>query len=119
MKNSGITVSNIIKAADLQILQGEQLTKIPVKGGYASDLLSDVIANSKAGDVWITLQGHPNIIAVAKLKELAAIIIVNGRQPESETLKKAQAEKIVILASKLPAFEIIGCLYKMGISGLH
>jgi predicted transcriptional regulator len=86
-------------------------------GGYVSDLLSDVMANAKAGDVWITLQIHQNIVAVATLKELSAIIIIGGRQPEKQTLAKAEEEKIPLLLSELTAFEVAGRLYQMGISG--
>lgn len=82
-----------------------------VSGGYASDLLSDVIANAKKDNIWITLQIHQNIVGVATLKELTGIIIVNGRKPEAETLKKAEQENIPIMITKLPAFEIIGKLY--------
>lgn len=84
-----------------------------VTGAYVSDLLSDVIANSEQGDLWITLQVHPNIVAVATLKELSGIILVNGRQPEMETLKKAREEQIPLMTSKLPTFELAGKLYKL------
>ncbi|MBM3710021.1 MAG: serine kinase, partial [Actinobacteria bacterium] len=87
----------------------------------ASDLLSDVIANAKKDSIWITLQIHQNIIGVAVLKELAGIIIVNGRKPEAETLKKAEQENIPVMVTELPAFEIIGKLYgllrSLGFSG--
>ena len=86
-------------------------------GGYASDLLSDVIANSKKDNIWITLQIHQNIVGVASLKELAGIIVVNGREPEEEALRKAEEENIPIMLTKLPAFEIVGRLYKLGIRG--
>ena len=89
-----------------------------VSGGYASDLLSDVMANSKKDDIWITLQIHQNIVGVASLKELAGIIIVNGREPEEETLKKAGEENIPIMLTKLPAFEIVGRLYRLSIRGM-
>jgi len=85
--------------------------------GYVSDLLSDVMANAKAGDVWVTLQVHQNIVAVAALKELAAVILIGGRQPERQTLAKAEAENIPLLLTELPAFEVAGRLYQMGISG--
>ncbi len=88
-----------------------------VTGGYVSDLLSDVMANAKAGDVWVTLQVHQNIVAVATLKELAAIIIVGGRQPEKPALAKAEEENIPILLTELPSFEVVGRLYQMGIPG--
>jgi hypothetical protein len=86
-------------------------------GGYVSDLLSDVMANAQSGDVWVTLQVHQNIVAVAALKELAAIIIIGGRQPEKQTLAKAEEEKIPILLTELSAFEVAGQLYQMDISG--
>ena len=86
-------------------------------GGYVSDLLSDVMANAKAGDLWVTLQTHQNIVAVASLKEIAGIIIIGGREPEKATLTKAEEEKIPILLTNLPAFEVVGRLYQMGISG--
>jgi predicted transcriptional regulator len=86
-------------------------------GGYVSDLLSDVMANAKAGDLWVTLQTHQNIVAVASLKEIAGIIIIGGREPEKATLAKAEEEKIPILLTSLPAFEVVGRLYQMGISG--
>ena len=88
-----------------------------VAGGYASDLLSDVMGHAKKDAVWVTLQIHPNIVAVAVLKELAAIIIVNGREPAAETLEQAEKEKIPILVSPLGTFELVGKLYELGIRG--
>ena len=88
-----------------------------ITGGYASDLLSDVLAHARENDLWITLQLHPNIVAVASMKRVAAIVIINGREPAVETVAKADEENIPILVSQLPAYELIGRLYTMGISG--
>lgn len=85
----------------------------PVTGCYVSDLLSDVMAHAREGNLWITLQTHPNIVAVAALKNLAGIIITNSRVPEEETLKKAEAEKITIATSASSTFEAGGMLYLM------
>lgn len=86
-----------------------------VTGGYASDLLSDVLANSHEGNIWITLQIHQNIVAVASLKELAGIILVSGREPEEDTVAKAESEGIPLLVSGLSTFELVGRLYELGI----
>ncbi|MFA4828606.1 MAG: hypothetical protein WC855_08135 [Thermodesulfovibrionales bacterium] len=86
-----------------------------VTGGYASDLLSDVIGNAKEGSIWITLQVHLNIVAVASLKGLAGIILVNNRMPDGDTLKKASEENIPVMTSPLAAFELIGRLYTLGL----
>lgn len=88
-----------------------------IAGVYVSDLLSDVIANAGAGDIWITLQLHVNIVAVASMKELSGIIIVNGRQPEHETMARAETEAIPIMVSTLSAFELAGKLYQAGLRG--
>ncbi len=89
-----------------------------VSGGYAGDLLSDVIAHSQQGQVWVTIQVHANVVAVAALKEHAAILIVNGRVPAAETLARAAEEKVTILASGLTAFETVGRLYELGVGGV-
>ena len=119
MSNETIKISDIIDKYNLKAVSCPSLAGQDIKGGYASDLLSDVMANAKAGDIWVTLQMHPNIVAVAKLKELAGIIIVNNRTPQEEALNKAEAENIIILTSDLPAFELVGKLYDLGISGIR
>lgn len=111
-------LKELVKQLDLDVLAGKNLLGRNVSGGYASDLLSDVMANSKKDNIWVTMQIHQNVIAVASLKELAGIIIVNGREPEEEALKKAKEENTPIMLTKLPAFEIVGRLYKLGIRGM-
>ena len=106
-------IHRIVEELKLEIKSRVSNPDKEVTGGYASDLLSDVIANAKKDSVWITLQIHKNIVGVAALKELAGIIIVNGRKPEKETIEKAEEEDIPIMVTKLPAFEIIGKLYRM------
>ena len=110
-------LKEIVEKFDLDVKCGADKLDEEIGGGYSSDLLSDVIANGKAGDIWITLQIHKNIVGVASMKELLGIIIINGRQPEEGTLEKAKEEGIPIMVSKLPAFELVGRLYELGISG--
>lgn len=84
-----------------------------VSGCYISDLLSDVMANGMKGEVWITIQTHPNIVVVAVIKDLPAIIITNGRAPQTDTSQKAKAEKITIMTTADTSFNIAGKLYNM------
>ncbi len=108
-------ISDIVRTLGLEVVSGDELLEGEVTGGYAGDLLSAVLANSEKGYVWITLQIHQNIIAVASSKELSGIIIVNGRKPEEETLKKAKEEKMPVMISNLLTYEVAGRLYEMGI----
>lgn len=105
----------VAKALDLELRCGD--LEAETGGGYVSDLMSDVIAHAEAGDLWLTVQVHANIVAVAAMKDLSGIVLTGGREPEAETLRKAAAKKITVLASKLPAFELAGRLYQLGLRG--
>ena len=106
-------IKEIIEKLQLKALAGQENLDVDITGGFTSDLLSDVIANSKEGNLWITLQIHQNIIAVARLKDLAGIIIVNNREPDEDTLKKANEENVPVLCCQDMAFEISGRLYEL------
>jgi serine kinase of HPr protein (carbohydrate metabolism regulator) len=106
-------LKEIIEKLQLKVLTGQDKLDVEVTSGYTSDLLSDVIANSKESNLWITLQTHQNIIAVAKLKDLSVIIIVNNREPDENTLQKAKEENLPLLGSEEMAFEVSGKLYEL------
>jgi len=106
-------LKEIVEKLQLQVLVGQDRLDIEVTGGYTSDLLSDVMANSKGKNLWITLQTHENIVAVAKLKDLAGIIIINNRKPDEGTLQRAKDEKVTLLASGETAFRVTGKMYDL------
>lgn len=108
-------LTEIIESLSLEVMTPGLDLDREVTGGYVSDLLSDVIGNAKEKSVWITLQIHLNIIAVASLKGLSGIILVNNRRPDDATLKKALEEKVPVLTSSLPTFEVVGRLYSLGL----
>jgi predicted transcriptional regulator len=112
-----MTLQEIVDRFDLEVVSGKDKLDRTVEHGYASDLMSDVIANAREGDLWITLQIHVNVVAVAVMKNLSGIILIGGRHPEEATLKKAQEEHMPILTSRLSAFEMAGRLYTAGITG--
>ena len=114
-----MTVFDIAKSFGLETKTGKDHLAGEVTGGYASDLLSDVIAHSRKGNIWVTIQTHPNIVAVATMKELSGIILAGGREPDADTVQKAEEEGMPILISPLFTFELVGRLYQIGISGMN
>ena len=108
-----MTVQDIVSQLNLKICSGEKGLQREIKGGYTSDLLSDVMGHAQEGDVWITIQTHNNVMAIASLKEIAAIILVKGHVPEEDTLEESNNENIPILSTPLQTFEITGQLYKL------
>ncbi len=110
-----MTLADVVEAMNLEVRAGTSELDREVEGGYVSDLLSDVIAGSREGDLWVTLQLHQNIVAVAFLNNLAGIVIVGGREPDPDTLEKAEDQGVPILVSTMPTYELAGRLYEMGI----
>jgi len=106
-------LNDIVKELSLEVKSYRDGLQNDVTGAYVSDLLSDVMANCKEGNIWITLQTHINIVAVASLKAVRGIIIVSNRPVPEDTLKKSEEEKITVMTSPLPAFEIAGKVYGM------
>jgi hypothetical protein len=108
-----MVLTTIIEKLGLEVKSSSGDLAAEVSGVYVSDLLSDVMANSCEGQLWVTLQVHPNIVAVATLKDLAGIILVNGREPEKETLQKAEEEQIPLMTTRLPTYQLAGKLYEL------
>jgi len=110
-------LNEIAQALELKVTVGEDKLDQAVTGGYVGDLLSDVMGHAREGQVWITRQAHQNIVAVADLKDLAGIILVNGCEPADDTVEKAREKGIPILVSSLPAFELTGKVYLLMVTG--
>jgi predicted transcriptional regulator len=108
-----MTIENIINAFQLTIITGSDFLQKPVKGAYVSDLLSDVMGRAKEGDVWVTMQTHKNIVAVASLKDISAVVIVNGGKPDEDTISAAAMEGVILLGAKDSAFKVSGEIYKL------
>jgi predicted transcriptional regulator len=106
-------VKDIISILNLKIFGGEQGLDREIIGGYTSDLLSDVMGHADNGKVWITLQTHKNVIAIASLKELAAVILIKGNEPDADMLAQARDEGIPVLGTEDEAFETTGKLYNL------
>ncbi len=106
-------LQDIMNELSLEVKACEEGLQKEVTGAYVSDLLSDVMANSADGNVWITLQTHLNIVAVSDMKGLSGIIIIGNRPLQDEVIKKAESEKVTILSTPLHAFEAAGKLYKL------
>lgn len=108
-----MTIAEVVDKLELKIHSGKNGLQREVSGAYVSDLLSDVMGNADAGQIWITLQTHKNVMAIASLKDLAGIILVSGNTPEADTAIQSNEEEIPILGTSLPSFEICGKLYEL------
>ena len=106
-------ISDIVSILGIEVISGQQGLSNEIKGCYVSDLLSDVMGNAREGEVWITLQTHQNIIAVASLKDLAGIILVKGLVPEEDTADRSNASGVPVLSTGLDTFSVAGRMYEL------
>lgn len=96
---------------------GEESDDADITQGYASDLLSDVLANAPTGGVLVTLQVHLNVIAVASHAGLRAVIFSCGRRPDDDVVQRAGDEGLSLFTSAADTFELVGRLYELGLRG--
>jgi predicted transcriptional regulator len=108
-------VKDLVEKFDLTIAAGKKGLDREVLDGYCGDLLSEIMGNAPAGCAWMTVQGHQNIVAVAVLREMAAIIISGDQKPDEETIQKADQESIPILLWPNSSFSLAGRIFGAGV----
>lgn len=118
MTNVGATYMQLAKMAEL--LEAEALSqhwdpRLQVEYGFAADLMSDVLSLAKPGSVLVTGLTNPQVIRTSEVAEVAAIVLVRGKQPVPETALMALEAHIPLFATALTMFEACGRLYAAGI----
>ncbi len=107
-------VKELIDKLEMEVIVGADLDK-EIVGGYVGDLLSNVMARAEAGNLWITIQGHQNVIAVALLADISAVIVVENFKIEEVAVKRAEEKGINLLRTPLTSYKLISELVKMGV----
>ena len=112
-----ISLKTIVEKLNMEAVSSIEGVNRPVEGGYASDLLSCAMRGAKKDFLWVTLQSHVNVVAVASLLNLAGVIITEGNRPTPETIARAEEEKVTLLLTPLNTFSAVGQLIALGITG--
>ncbi len=105
-------VNELIEALDLEVLNladGER----EVTAGYTGDLLSWVMGRAEAHMLWITIMTNVNILAVAALRDLPAVLIAEGAEIDAAIIEKAADEEITLLRSSKPAYALCVALGRL------
>ena len=102
----------------LSVIEAEPLTgaaTADVGGCYISDLLSDVLAHAAPGVLWVTIQTHRNVVSVASMKDISAVLITRARKLDPQTLAEAEEAGVTVLSTPLSSFEAAGKLWEAGL----
>lgn len=106
---------DIINSLELEVLTPDVSLDGPVSAGYAADLLSCVMARARDGTLWITLQTHPNVVAVGSMLNLAGVIVTEGSHVPNDTIARAIEEGVPLLTTAATTYSIAGRLMALGI----
>ena len=110
-----MTTHDLLEKVGLKPLS--QFTDRAVEGVFISDMVSDVMAGAKSGNLWLTVQTHKSIVPAANLVDVAAIVITSGKQVPQETVDLASKYDIAILSTELATFDLVSKLQACGLGG--
>jgi serine kinase of HPr protein (carbohydrate metabolism regulator) len=108
-----VKVKDLVDQLGLEVVSG--IFDKDISGVYVGDLLSNAMAKAQADNLWITIQGHQNVVAVASLTDLAAVIVVENFEIEAASVKRAEEKEVNILRTPLTAYELSRKLIELGL----
>lgn len=77
-----------------------------ITGCYIGDFLSWAMGKIAAGDVWVTVMGNVNALAVAALTDASCVVLAEGARLDPDALEKAKQQEITVLASDLSSYQL-------------
>jgi len=111
-----MTLQELISQLNLTVItMPRDFNEITPRGGYTADLLSCVMAGAQPGNIWVTVQAHMNVVAVAALREVSAVIITENSRPEADVIEKANQQGVILLSTVEPSYQTTGKLWELGI----
>ena len=111
------SLKEITERLNLEVVSPSRFMDRTVTGGYAADLLSCAMKGAKKDYIWVTLQSHLNVVAVASLLDLAGVIITEGNRPDQETITRAEKEGVTLMVTAKTTFSVVGELTLLGVRG--
>ena len=96
----------------LKCLNSEITFEKHIEGVYCGDMLSGALAEARENDLWLTVQNHKNVAAVAILKKISCIVLSKQEQASEEMLNLCSENDIAVFASSEDCFTTAVMLYE-------
>lgn len=98
-------VNELVKRLGLSVLS-EGDPERECEGCYCGDLLSWVMSRAKENDIWLTVMGNVNAVAVAVLTDCACIVLTENAALDEDAKMRAAQQGVTILQSEKNAYEL-------------
>ena len=105
-------VDKLIAELELSVLTEGDLDRA-CEGCYSGDLLSWVMSRAKENDIWLTVMGNVNAVAVAVLTDCACIVLTENSALDEDAKEKAIQQGVTILRSSKNAYELSVLISKL------
>ncbi len=114
----GITVKDICEVLEAEILSGEDKLNQEVKNAGAADMMSDILALAKPGQLVLTGYTYPQVVRTALVTDLLGLVVVRGKYVPPETIDLARHNNFLLLRTKGYLYSSCGKLYALGLRGI-
>jgi len=111
-----MTVNDISKHLECTVHSCGYLLSSEIRTACGSDMMSDVLAYVKDQAVLLTGLMNPQVVRTAEMMDIACVVFVRGKTPDSNITELAEEKGIVVLSTKYRMFEACGILYQNGLS---
>jgi predicted transcriptional regulator len=108
-------VQNIL---DATVLTGENQLDRTIVGAGGADLMADVLSAVAKEAVLLTGLTTEHVLRTARLAEVAAVVFVRGKRPDTPVIELAKSYQMPCLLTECSLFVASGRLYVNGLRGL-
>ncbi len=114
-----MNIRDLIRIIDGTLISTPANLNRAIKGGFGADLMSDVLASIQPEAVLVTGLCNPQVVRTAQMSDVAAIVLVRGKQPPEETISLANEECLPLISTPYGMFEVCGRLHEAGLVSLE
>lgn len=114
-----MNIRDLIRIIDGTLITQHQNLGREIKGGFGADLMSDVLASIQPEAVLLTGLCNPQVVRTAQMADVAAIVLVRGKQPPVETIQLANQEEVPLISTPYGMFDVCGRLHDAGLASLE
>ena len=109
-------LAEIRRLLDCDVICCEELLEATdVESCFAADLMSDVLAFSRAGSLLVTGLTSLQSVHTADVADLTAILFIHDKRPGAPVVDVARHKKIPLLTTRRLMFETCGLLFDHGL----
>ncbi|HVP89598.1 MAG TPA: DRTGG domain-containing protein [Terriglobales bacterium] len=114
-----VALKDILSSVEGELLTPGSPLDVSCSKVFASDFMSDVLTSAEPGSLLLTGLANPHVICTCSLVDIAAVVFVQGKRPDSAAIEQARANGLPLIATRLPMFEACSRLAALTTGGPH